>query len=225
VGEVTFGEGVSGYINKYECTGARFEVGDIVKYDGQKRCIVSKVKQGSSESQSDSDADADFDSDEESAGNIFKVVFTAKLKVSMTKANFSGLKLGPSSAMVIAAMLPKCQGLSQLTFGDDCTVTEADFISFFQKHAPDVPLRNIGGVSSARDLLSSMAGKKIVDECESKYNKAPVSSIGVELRVDMTEADFSGRILGDTGTIILTGMLPRCKYVANFISQPIILNL
>ena len=84
---MTFGDGESGYIKKSDCSGASFEVGKPVIYQG-KQCIVSTA----------------VDSD----GDLLKVKFPpAMLDTSMTEADLSGLNLGASGAIVAAAFLPR----------------------------------------------------------------------------------------------------------------------
>ena len=83
--KLTFGDGESGYIKKSDCSGASFEVGKPVIYQG-KQCIVSKAVD---------------------SGDL-KVKFPpAMLDTSMTEADLSGLNLGASGAIVAAAFLPR----------------------------------------------------------------------------------------------------------------------
>ena len=84
--KLVFGGDESGYIKKSACSGASFEVGKPVIYQG-KQCIVSKA----------------VDSD----GDLIVKFPPAMLDTSMTEADLSGLNLGASGAIVAAAFLPR----------------------------------------------------------------------------------------------------------------------
>ena len=75
-----FGDGESDYINKDECTGDSFEVGQAVVYKG-KQCIVSEA----------------VDEDGE-----LEVRFPVTVEVGMTEADFSGAEIGKSGAIILA---------------------------------------------------------------------------------------------------------------------------
>ena len=83
--KLTFGDGASGYIKKSDCSGASFEVGKPVIYQG-KQCIVSK---------------------EVDIFGKLKVKFLAMLDASMTEVDLSGLNLDASGAIIAAAFLPR----------------------------------------------------------------------------------------------------------------------
>jgi hypothetical protein len=80
---LTFGDG-EGYIEKGECTGDSFEVGQAVVYEG-KQCTVSTAV--------------------DRYGGLRVRLPGVTVEVGMTEADFSGAKMGISGATILAAWL------------------------------------------------------------------------------------------------------------------------
>jgi Ran GTPase-activating protein (RanGAP) involved in mRNA processing and transport len=133
------------------------------------------------------------------------------LRKDAESADFSGVGLKPTDALLIAADIPSKESMTQLTFGKD-------------KNARDVLSMNVADVEadfslkglkpSGAIILASMLPKypalsKVTfggDFGEPGVKKIPGA---VTLDTSMTSADLSGKMFGSAGAIILARFIPK----------------
>jgi len=141
-------------------------------------------------------------------------------------------------AHIAAALIPKCNLLTKLSFGNQIVMTEEDVLAYLTLKGDPYFCAALKGQVGSLLQQAEVHGGAVLQQMVLQFNQTmasfegsdrpangcrlsfgvghePRKQCGVVMESSMTEADFSERCLHGMGVSILVAFLPRCTQLTN----------